>query len=87
MSFQVQGRVYEAESGSGLANLWAKAFDKDLIEDDGLGETSTDSKGYFEIQYSKQDFNDWVESNPDLYLVVKTPNRSRVLPADAHGEW
>ena len=79
MSFQVQGRVYEAENGSGLANLWVKAFDRDLMEDDVLGETSTDSKGYFEIQYSKQDFNAWVESNPDLYIVVKTPDRSRVL--------
>ncbi len=80
MSFQVTGRVYEAESGLGLPNLFVKAFDKDLFKDDELGETYTNNEGYFEIQYSEKDFKDLFEGvNPDLYIVVKTPDRSTVL--------
>lgn len=79
MSFQVTGRVYEAESGLGIPNLFVKAFDKDLIKDDILGEASTNNEGYFEIQYSEQTFNNQFEGNPDLYIVVKTSDRSHVL--------
>ena len=76
MLFKVSGRIYEAESGLGIPNLLVKAFDKDLLKkDDDLGETSTNSEGYFEIQYSQQDFADLWEGNPDLYIVVKTGDR------------
>lgn len=79
MQFQVSGRVYEIESGSGIPGLIVKAFDKDLIRDDDLGEAFTDSQGNFEIIYNEKDFGGIYEGNPDLYIVVKTPDRYRVL--------
>lgn len=79
MSFQVNGRIYEAESGSGLPGLVVKAFDKDLIRDDDLGETLTDNQGNFNIIYSEKDFGGISEGNPDLYIVVKTADRHHVL--------
>ncbi len=79
MSFQVSGRVYEIESGSGIPYLVVKAFDKDLIQDDDIGESYTDSNGNFEIIYSERDFEGKFESHLDLYIVVRTPNRRQVL--------
>lgn len=79
MSFKVNGRIYETESGSGIPGLVVKAFDKDVIVDDYLGETVTDSQGKFEIIYNEKDFGEAFEDNPDLYIVVKTPDRHQVL--------
>lgn len=80
MSFKVTGRIYEAESGLGIPGLFVTAFDKDTIKDDNLGEAFSNSEGYFEIHYSEQDFRDNpFEGNPDLYIVVKTSDRARVL--------
>jgi len=42
----------------------------------------TDSSGSFEITYSQTDFQgkfEKFESNPDLYIVVKTPNLKKIL--------
>ncbi|NER26263.1 MAG: hypothetical protein F6J89_00995 [Symploca sp. SIO1C4] len=79
MLFKVSGRVYETESGSGIPDLFVKAFDKDLIKDDYLGETCTDRQGNFEIIYNEKDFGGKFEGNPDLYIVVKTPDHHHVL--------
>ncbi|MEQ8755801.1 MAG: carotenoid oxygenase family protein [Coleofasciculus sp. G1-WW12-02] len=79
MSFKVSGCVYESESGSGIPGLVVKAFDQDLIKDDDLGEALTDSQGNFEILYDEKDFGEKFEGNPDLYIVVKTPDRHHVL--------
>ncbi|MEM1169552.1 MAG: carotenoid oxygenase family protein [Cyanobacteria bacterium P01_H01_bin.35] len=82
MLFQVSGHIYETENGAGIPDLVVKAFDKDLIKDDDLGEALTDSQGNFKIIYSEKDFKgigEMFEGNPDLYIVVKTPERHRVL--------
>ena len=68
--FQVEGVVREKESGRPLPGLVVRAFDKDLFEDDYLGEDQTDEAGHFEIRFTDADFKDWVESRPDLYLCV-----------------
>ncbi|WP_341530518.1 carotenoid oxygenase family protein [Nostoc sp. UHCC 0302] len=80
--FQVKGRVYEAESDHGISNLIIEAFDKDVVKGDKLGQAKTNSDGTFEITYSQSDFKDKFaifESNPDLYIVVKTPDKSEIL--------
>lgn len=82
MSFKVAGRVYEVESGLGIPNLIVEAFDKDIVMDDKLGYVKTNSQGQFEISYTEADFKSSLEKfegNPDLYIVVKAPDRSKVL--------
>ncbi|GEM_PF-7890 len=82
MLFKVSGRVYEADSNSGIPNLIVEAFDKDLFKSDKLGQTNTNSNGAFEITYSQADFKgkyDLLENNPDLYIIVKTPDLTEVL--------
>lgn len=79
MSLKITGRVREKESGLGLPGLVVKALDRDLLYDDLLGDTITDDEGKFEIIYEEDDFRDLFEKAPDLYIVVRTSDRSRVL--------
>jgi carotenoid cleavage dioxygenase len=82
MLFKVTGRVYETESGVGVSNLVVEAFDKDIVKNDRLGQTKTDKEGKFEITYSEANFKSVLEKfegNPDLFIVVKTPDLSKVL--------
>jgi hypothetical protein len=71
--FRVAGVVRESESGRPLRDLLVRAFDKDLVQDDFLGESETDAGGRFEIRFTDADFKDAVESRPDLYLCVFVP--------------
>ncbi|MEE8474421.1 MAG: hypothetical protein V3T01_03660 [Myxococcota bacterium] len=68
--FRVAGTIEEEETGRPLANLIVRAFDRDLIFDDNVGYTTTDDDGRFEIRFTRQAFQDIVESQPDLYLRV-----------------
>ena len=79
MSLRVSGRILEKESGLGVPNLVVKAVDRDLFYDDLLGDEITDSAGNFDITYEEEDFREVFEKRPDLYIVVKTPDRSRIL--------
>ena len=82
MLFKVTGRVYEIESGVGISNLAVEAFDKDIVKNDKLGQTNTDQDGRFEITYSEANFKgklEKFEGNPDLYIVIKTSDLSKVL--------
>ena len=83
MSLKITGRIREKGSGLGLPGLVVKAIDKDLLHDDVLGDTTTDDEGNFEIIYEEDDFRDLFEKAPDLYIVVRTSNRSRVLYTSA----
>lgn len=77
MSLKVTGRIRETESGLGVPNLVVRVLDKDEKYDDVLGDVITDSEGKFSLSYEKIDFEE--EAAPDLYLIVKTPDRERVL--------
>ncbi|MEA5515969.1 carotenoid oxygenase family protein [Nodularia sp. UHCC 0506] len=79
MSYKVTGRVYEAETGLGIPKLIVQAFDKDMLKDDNLGETVTDSEGKFEINYTEKDFKGMFEGEPDLYIIIKTGDRVNTL--------
>jgi hypothetical protein len=68
--FWVSGVVREQESGRALPELVVRAYDKDLIFDDVLGFATTDTNGGFLIAFSTDEFQDWVEKRPDLYLRV-----------------
>ena len=68
--FRVAGCVVEQESGSPLAGLLVRAHDRDVLYDDDLGEVETDAEGRFEIVYTEAQFQDVVETRPDLYLRI-----------------
>ena len=56
-----------------------RAYDQDLIVDDHLGDTHTDSAGRFEIEYSEAQYRDFHETLPDLYLRIFDASGKRLL--------
>jgi hypothetical protein len=77
--FRVIGTIEEEETGRPLANLVVRAFDRDLIFDDKVGFATTDDDGRFEIRFSRKDFSDVSESQPDLYLRIYDASGSREI--------
>jgi hypothetical protein len=77
--FRVVGVVRETETDRPLPDLIVRAFDRDLVFDDKLGDAVTDDDGRFEIRYERQDFRDLLERRPDLYLRVFDRTGVRVL--------
>jgi hypothetical protein len=76
---RLYGTVVEEESGKPLEGLFVRAYDKDLISDDHLGDTHTDATGRFEIEYSEVQFRDFNETLPDLYLRIFDASGKRLL--------
>ena len=76
---RLYGTVVEEESGRPLEGLLVRAYDKDLLVDDHLGDTRTNATGQFEISYSEVQFRDLHETLPDLYLRVFDPSGKRLL--------
>ncbi len=65
----VWGKV-SGTDGVGIPNLRVNVYDKDLLFDDKLGETITDSDGEFYVRYHESNFKDLFESQPDIYVKV-----------------
>jgi hypothetical protein len=76
---RVIGSVVEAESRKPLAGLRVRAYDKDWVFDDKLGDTLTDATGRFEISYTESQFRDAEETLPDLYLRVYDASGKKLL--------
>jgi hypothetical protein len=76
---RLYGTVVEEESGKPLEGLFVRAYDKDLISDDHLGDTHTDANGGFQIEYSEVQFRDLHETLPDLYLRIFDSSGKRLL--------
>ena len=76
---RVSGTVVEEGSGRPLEGLLVRAYDKDLLRDDHLGDTHTDASGRFQIEYSEVQFRDLNETLPDLYLRVFDASGKRML--------
>ena len=68
--YWITGVVRERETGRSLHGLVVRAFDRDVVFDDVLGFAMTDEDGHFRIAYTSEQFRDWFESNPDVYLRV-----------------
>ena len=77
--FFISGQVRVLESDAPVAGIVVKAYDKDLFFDDLLGAVETGVDGRFSITYEEEDFSEFFESNPDLYLKLTTQDRSKVL--------
>ena len=70
LRFWVKGTIEESETGRPLVGLIVRAFDKDLLFDDELGVATTDELGRFSIHFTEDEFRDFAERSPDLYLRV-----------------
>lgn len=67
---RVSGVVVDAATGRPLLGLVVRAYDRDALADDFLGETHTDADGRFAIVFTEPQFRDWHETRPDLYVTV-----------------
>ena len=76
---RVIGTVVEEESGKPLQGLRVRAYDKDLIFDDKLGEKVTDAAGKFEISYTEAHFRDLEETLPDVYIRIYDATGKKLL--------
>ena len=76
---RLYGTVVEEESGQPVEGLFVRAYDKDLIVDDHLGDTRTDAAGRFELSYSEAQFRDLNETLPDLYLRIFDASGKRLV--------
>jgi hypothetical protein len=48
-----------------------RLFDKDIFEDDFLGESTLDEDGIAKISFNHASFSDWnIDAKPDFYFVV-----------------
>jgi len=65
----VRGRVTD-KAGKGLSKLIVSVYDKDLLFDDKLGQTETDSNGDYTLTYHTEDYRDIIERKPDIYVKV-----------------
>jgi hypothetical protein len=79
ITFRIRGTVTVAETGVGLPGLFVKAYDKDLLFDDLLGSTYTKEDGRFEIISDADDFRDFFEVKPDIYLKIYSPDAETLL--------
>lgn len=79
MKFRVHGLVVESESGRPLAGMLVRAYDKDVVLDDYLGEARTGADGRFEVVFLEEHFKDVREKRPDLYLHVYDPSGATLL--------
>lgn len=71
--FVITGLVREKESGIGLPDLIVRAYDKDLLYDDLMGEGRTSCDGSFRIVSNAKDFRDFFDKRPDIYLRIMVP--------------
>lgn len=79
LEFRVSGEVIEKESGRPLPGLMVRAFDKDRLYDDLLGDARTDESGRFEIRYAGSDYQELFDRRPDIYFQVLDPESGRVI--------
>jgi hypothetical protein len=70
MEFKISGIVREKETLWPIPGLLVRAFDKDLLFTDVLGNAITDHNGRFVLGYERRDFRELFERKPDVYLEI-----------------
>jgi len=79
--YVVQGTVKDGK-GSMLKGLLVKAYDRDLRSESVLGESLTDKKGAYKINYTPESFIAKEKKNADLFLRVFTSGGTLVFETD-----
>jgi len=82
--FRIQGIVREKESRCGIGKLLVKAYDRDLLYDDLLGSAITRTDGSFEIISEAEDFRDFFDRQPDIYLKIYVTGSGGSAPRDIY---
>lgn len=81
-TFVITGLVREKESRLGLPNLIVRAYDKDLLYADLMGEDRTSCDGGFRIVSDAEDFRDFFDKRPDIYLRILVPGQGSAAPRE-----
>jgi hypothetical protein len=76
--FRISGRVFDRATGAGVAGIVVRAYDKDLLFDDLLGNALTDVDGRFLLVYEGADFRELFERRPDIYLSLHDGSGARL---------
>lgn len=69
----IQGHIYNANSNP-LQNLSLTIFDVDLRSRENLGNVSTDEFGYFRLEITGSQFENYEAQLPDIQLDIVLPN-------------
>jgi len=83
LEYRIRGIVYEQESRRPLPNLLVRAYDRDLLFDDLLGDATSDKSGRFEFRYTERDFKELFERGPDVYFRIYDPSSKRAIHTTA----
>jgi hypothetical protein len=84
----VVGRVIDGKTKRPVVDAQVRAFDKDVLKDDALGEAFTDRKGKFRIDFAQRDYQGAMalaEGRPDIYLKIDGP-KGRSMDTPVHYE-
>jgi hypothetical protein len=77
--FRILGRVRGAQSKAPKSGLCVRAFDKDIVFDDPVGDTVTNERGEFFLEFTEEAFRDVWEQRPDLYLRIFDAGGTKLL--------
>lgn len=82
----VTGRVLDARN-EGIANLKVLIYDKDIFNDDFLGESKTDNEGIYRLNFASESFGDFFERYPEIYLVIENEAGERIYDGKSRTEY
>lgn len=69
-TYLASGRVVDRATGIPIPGLHVRAYDRDPIWDDRLGNDNTDEQGGFRIGFTRSDFAEPLEGEPEVYVAV-----------------
>ncbi len=88
------GHLVDCASRKPIAGVTVRAFDADWLQDDSLGQDTTDAGGHFRIDYTsaqfrKTPFSPWINveltEGPDLYFKVEQGGTTLLGETQADG--
>ncbi|WP_022949759.1 Tc toxin subunit A-related protein [Methylohalobius crimeensis] len=79
--YRVRGAITSA-SGLPVSGVQVRAFDRDMRHEQPLGEKQTDSKGFYEITYSRSQFRRAEKEHADLVIRVMDENGNELGDSD-----
>lgn len=70
----ISGKIYDAFDAP-LMEVIVNAYDKDLRSEQLLGETKTDAKGFYTIDYDIEQYNKAEGGSADIFLRIFNDTR------------